>query len=191
MSIDINFRKRAVGKLPTDIGVYVLCDLDEIPIYVGQSTDGIRRRVGRHLTSARSDIIANRQIDVWEIAYVWAYPTPREEIAALEAQLFHHFDSKSKLMNGTIPQKAKRGKVPNPFFRVQVMPDEELKNKKDPAQRLPRQAAHYAQIVGHFLDVKNSRQIARAMTSHFVRLQKYHDQLLRAATEAPEGDGDS
>ena len=30
--------------------------------------DGIRSRVARHLTSARSDIIANRQIDVWEIA---------------------------------------------------------------------------------------------------------------------------
>ena len=48
------------------------------PIYVGQSVDGIRSRVNRHLTSARSDIIANRQIDVWEIAWVWAYPVAIE-----------------------------------------------------------------------------------------------------------------
>jgi len=70
MSIDMLYRKRAVRKLPTQIGVYVLCDLDQVPIYVGQSVDGIRSRVARHLTSARSDIIANRQIDVWEIAWV-------------------------------------------------------------------------------------------------------------------------
>ena len=60
--------------LTNEIGCYVLCDLDQVPIYVGQSVDGIRSRVNRHLTSARSDIIANRQIDVWEIAWVWAYP---------------------------------------------------------------------------------------------------------------------
>ena len=46
--------------LTNEIGVYVLCDLDQAPIYVGQSTDGARARVRRHLTSARSDIIANR-----------------------------------------------------------------------------------------------------------------------------------
>jgi hypothetical protein len=63
--------------LTNKIGCYVLCDLDEVPIYVGQSVDGIRARVRRHLTSARSDIIANRQIDVWEIAYVWAYPVEK------------------------------------------------------------------------------------------------------------------
>ena len=60
--------------LTNAIGVYVLCDLDGVPIYVGQSKDGIRARVRRHLTSARSDIIANRQIDPWEIAFVQAFP---------------------------------------------------------------------------------------------------------------------
>lgn len=68
MAIDFNFRKQAVKALTNETGVYILSDLDDVPIYVGQSTDGIRSRVARHLTSARSDIIANRQIDVWEIA---------------------------------------------------------------------------------------------------------------------------
>ena len=65
MAIDLNFRRRAVRTLTNKVGVYVLCDLDQVPIYVGRSSDGIRARVNRHLTSARSDIIANRQIDVW------------------------------------------------------------------------------------------------------------------------------
>ena len=62
---NLAFRKNALRELTNEIGVYTLCDLDGVPIYVGQSVDGIRARVNRHLTSARSDIIANRQIDVW------------------------------------------------------------------------------------------------------------------------------
>lgn len=70
MAIDLAFRRRALRTLTNVVGCYVLCDLDAVPIYVGQSVDGIRKRVNRHLTSARSDIIANRQVDVWEIAWV-------------------------------------------------------------------------------------------------------------------------
>jgi excinuclease UvrABC nuclease subunit len=85
MAIDLAFRRKAVRMLTNEIGCYVLCDLDQVPIYVGQSVDGIRSRVNRHLTSARSDIIANRQIDVWEIAWVWAYPVKdKAEIGVLE-----------------------------------------------------------------------------------------------------------
>ena len=98
------YRKEAVRQTPREIGVYALCDLDETPIYVGQSIDGIQARVRRHLTSARSDIIANRQIDVWEIAYVWAWPVnDASMIGALEARLFHDFHAEIPLMNGTIP----------------------------------------------------------------------------------------
>jgi hypothetical protein len=187
MAIDFKFRRQAVRQLTSKIGVYVLCDLDNVPIYVGQSVDGIRARVTRHLTSARSDIIANRQIDVWEIAYVWAYPVKRTaDIRMIEARLFYHYHPKSALMNGTIPSKPPRMKLPKPTQIIQVMADAEMAAKKDPAQRLPRQAEHYGQIIGHFLAVKNSKQIARAMSAHFERLQKYHARLLTVATDQPE-----
>ena len=100
----LTFRKNALRQLTNQVGVYALCDLDEIPIYVGQSVDGIRARVNRHLTSARSDVIANRQVDVWEIAFVKAWPVDRpEKIPQLEAVLFQAFDSVKTLMNGSIP----------------------------------------------------------------------------------------
>jgi hypothetical protein len=189
MAIDLPFRRRAVRTLTNDIGCYVLCDLDQVPIYVGQSVDGIRSRVNRHLTSARSDIIANRQIDVWEIAWVWAYPAKdRGEISSLEDALFHEFHGRSALMNGKVPKPPiDRSKSPEPSQKVQVMSDAEIAEKKDPALRLPRQAEHYSQIVGHFLAVKNSREIAGAIQAHFERLQKYHQQLLALAVEV-EGD---
>jgi hypothetical protein len=189
MAIDLPFRRRAVRTLTNEIGCYVLCDLDQVPIYVGQSVDGIRSRVNRHLTSARSDIIANRQINVWEIAWVWAYPgKDRAEINSLEDALFHEFHGRSALMNGKASKPpTNQAKSPEPSLRVQVMSDAEIAEKKDPALRLPRQAEHYSQIVGHFLAVKNSREIAGAIKAHFERLQKYHQQLLGLAVEV-EGD---
>lgn len=189
MAIDLPFRRRAVRTLTNEIGCYVLCDLDEVPIYVGQSVDGIRSRVNRHLTSARSDIIANRQIDVWEIAWVWAYPVrDRAEISSLEDALFHEFHERSALMNGKVPKlPANRVKPPEPLQRVQVMSDSEIAEERDPALRLPRQAEHHSQIVGHFLAVKNSSEIAGAIQAHFERLHKYHRQLLGFAVEV-EGD---
>lgn len=192
MAIDLPFRRKAVRTLTNEIGCYVLCDLDNVPIYVGQSTDGIRARVNRHLTSARSDIIANRQVDVWEIAWVWAYPeTNRARIGLLEDALFYQFHPKSALMNGKAPKMpAARMAHIEPRQVVQVMADAEIREKRDPALRLPRQAEHYSQIVGHFLAVKNSKEIAGAIQAHFARLQRYHNELLRLAVEV-EGDSGS
>lgn len=185
MAIDLKFRRKALSLLTNEIGCYVLCDLNGTPIYVGQSTDGIRKRVGRHLTSARSDIIANRQLDVWEIAYVWAFPVAKkEDIGPLEAALFHKFHSKSALMNGKIPKIPVSDLViPEPAQILQVMADSEIAEKLDPALRLPRQAEHYSQIVGHFLAVKNSKEIAGAIQAHFERLRKYHASLLNLADD--------
>lgn len=149
--------------------------------------------MARHLTSARSDIIANRQIDVWEIAWVWAYPVhAKVEIAPLEALLYHSFDPQSQLMNGTVPPRPISGtRVPDPTQKIQVMSDAEIQERRDPTQRLPRQAAHYAQIVGHFLAVKDSKQIARAMGAHFQRLAKYHQTLLGIADAEGIDDNES
>lgn len=175
----IEYRKNAVARLTSQIGVYVLCDLDNVPIYVGQSTDGIRARVQRHLTSARSDVIANRQIDVWEVAYVWAFPVAEKVLLNnLESTLFHHHDPQSQLMNGKLlPRPVTRIDLPDPDI-IQVIQDSEIEERKDPQLRLVRQAKHYADIIGHFLTVKNSPEIARAMGAHFARLTRYHQSLL-------------
>lgn len=184
MAIDLGFRRKALRQLTNQIGCYALCDLDEVAIYVGQSVDGIRSRVNRHLTSARSDIIANRQVDVWEIAFVWAFPVEnRADIQPLEDALFHVFHEQSPLMNGKVPPLPASLEIPEPSQRLQVMSDQEIEEKRDPALRLPRQAEHYSQIVGHFLAVKNSREIAVAIDAHFARLQRYHARLLGLSTE--------
>jgi hypothetical protein len=188
LATDFKFRKNAVKSLTNKIGVYILCDLDQVPLYVGQSKDGIRSRVARHLTSARSDIIANRQLDVWEVAYVWTYPVEsKTKIGPLEALLYHHFNPKSQLINGTVPPAPKESTVvPEPKQKVQVMSDAEIVARREEVQRLPRQADHYASIVGHFLEVKESKQIGKAMAAHFQRLSRYHRKLLGIASSAED-----
>ena len=119
---------------------------------------------------------------------MWTYPVEnRNDIGELEAGLFHEFQPRSPLMNGKVPRSPAPGfRVPEPAQRVQVMADPEIAEKRDPALRLPRQAEHYSQIVGHFLAVKNSREIALAIQAHFDRLQKYHRRLLGLATEVED-----
>lgn len=180
MGDDIEYRETAVRGITTEIGVYVLCDLDDIAVYVGQSRDGIRARVRRHLTSARSDVIANKQIDVWEIAFVRSYPVDSpEDLNGLESALFHHFDRQSRLMNGSVPVVIQAARdIPDAAQSVQIMSDADIAERRQPEQRLPRQSRHYAALVDHFLTIKNSPQIARAMDAHFDRMRRYHAALL-------------
>jgi hypothetical protein len=68
------------------------------------------------------------------------------------------------------------------------MSGDEIKEKRDPGLRLPRQAERYSEIVNHFISVKNSKQIARAMNAHFERLSKYHATLIGLATDEEDGE---
>lgn len=174
------FRTKALTSLTDQIGVYALCDLDNVPIYVGQSVDGIRTRVRRHLTSARSDIIANRMIDVWEIAYVWAWPlVDINHVGRLEAHLFAQFDRQKQLMNG----KPHQSEFPLPFPEppkqvVQVIEEGERIDRLSPALRLPRQIQHYLSLVDYIQTVKDEDHIRRALRAHFERLVGYHNRFL-------------
>jgi len=173
------FRSLALERLTNAIGVYALCDLDGQPIYVGQSVDGIRARVRRHLTSARSDVIANRQIDVWEIAYVWAWPVDSiEQVAPLEASIFAHFDAEQPLMNGK-SLLADMWDVAWPEKQaVQVIDEAERRVRLAPAQRLPRQIQQYNLLVDYILTVKNAPHLKRSLDAHFQRLVTYHKTFL-------------
>ncbi len=169
------FRHQRLFELTDSAGVYALCDLDQIPIYVGQSKDGIRSRVRRHLTSAPSDVIANRQIDVWEVAYVWAWPLDNEPMLdVVESTLFHQFDGQSRLMNGTVPPKPER-KIQLPeMASLQVLPDEEISLRRQPRQRFPRQAQQVSLLLDYILETFDKPHLRRSLHAHFERLERYY-----------------
>lgn len=174
-----NFRSRALATLTDEIGVYALCDLDGNPIYVGQSVDGIRTRVRRHLTSARSDVIANRQIDVWEIAYVWAWPVAtKQQVEPLERAIFAHYDARLRLMNGKAMVQGEAAVIWPDKQTIQVIEEDERRARLSPSQRLPRQIKQYDLLVDYILTVKEAPHLKRSLEAHFDRITRYHQRFL-------------
>jgi hypothetical protein len=55
-------------------GVYAFYDYDGEPIYVGQTNEKLRSRIGRHLTNQRTDAVAMRILDVFEVAEIQVWP---------------------------------------------------------------------------------------------------------------------
>lgn len=81
-------------------GVYAFYDYDGEPIYVGQTKEQLRTRIRRHLTNQRTDAVAMRILDVFEVAAVEVWPlwryqglnraTPPEVKKAAQKDLDRH-----------------------------------------------------------------------------------------------------
>jgi len=177
------YRSNKLRELTNEIGVYALSDLDNVKIYVGQSVQGIRTRVRRHLTSARSDVVANRLLDVWEVAFVSGWPMPgatNDELNMVEAYLFHRYNEESPLMNGAIPpQPVDVPPIPEEQV-VQILPDEVISLRQTAPLRLPRQIGQFQALFDWILEVKNNEQQRLALRAHFDRLRRYYENFLKA-----------
>ena len=174
-------RKLRIKDLTNEKGVYALCDLDSIPLYVGQSMDGIRNRVSRHLTSARSDVIANRQLDIWEVYEVWAWPLPnsaKEDVSIVETHLIHLFNDQNPLVNGKLPERIEGVPVVPDKQTVQMISENERALRLTPSQRLPRQLEHLKNLFSHILEVKDNTEQRRMLKVHFDRSHSYYKRFM-------------
>jgi hypothetical protein len=66
-------------------GVYAFYDYDGEPIYVGQTNNTLRDRIGRHMTNQRTDAVAMKVLDPFEVYRIKVWPLPE----------FNHLNSKS------------------------------------------------------------------------------------------------
>src|SRR5690606_27515925 len=55
-------------------GVYAFYDYDREPIYVGQTTEKLSGRIGRHLNNQRTDAVAMNVLDPFEVAEIEVWP---------------------------------------------------------------------------------------------------------------------
>ena len=162
-------------------GVYALCDLDDTPIYIGQSTkgEGVQKRVSRHLTSARSDVIATRSLDVWEIGFVRAWEiAPDSSIPPVEAWLYHEFNDRSPLMNGKVPARPPTQPHVPPPETIQVLPDDEIAARRELRRRLPRRAQQVMALLDYILEVKDEPHLRQVLKVHCRRLNRLQNQFL-------------
>jgi hypothetical protein len=97
----------------------------------------------------------------------------------LEAHLYNKFHRQSPLVNvAVLKDPGGIGDVPEPI-RVAVLPEDQIKLRKRPEIRLPRQAKTFLDLVAHILEVKNNRETLFGLQTHFARLEKYTKQFLK------------
>ena len=155
--------------LPNESGAYVLRDLDNKPLYVGKSTEGIRTRVRRHLTSARSDVVGNRIINLQEVAFVWYWQT--EDCLHAESHLFHLYNEDDNLLNSVKPPRA-IWHVPLEKTEVQVLTDDEIYIRKTLRIRILEQSCHCHDLRKYIVNTNNTKELRRALKINQKKLEE-------------------
>lgn len=68
-------------------GVYAFFDYDGEPIYVGQTNEQLRVRIQRHLTNQRTDAVAMKVLDPFEVFEIEVWPLMEFEGRPLDAEI--------------------------------------------------------------------------------------------------------
>ncbi len=143
-------------KLSLCIGVYAFYDYDGEPIYVGQTWENFGTRIGRHLRGQRSDTLAYRILDPFEVAEVELFPAEnlrgdpnkKAKLDAIEYSVYLDAIENSKykaILNEKIPPKSHR--VPLPAsHRFPLIPKDMYEDRKHPDVRIARRAETLARV---------------------------------------------
>ena len=182
-----------LGQLPDAPGVYAFCDLDDSPFYIatasGTRGNSIRKSALSRLASARSDVIASRLLDLWEVTCVraWVVPDPKRR-AEVESHLFHVFNRGRRLVNGVVPPNLTAPLTGLPLcIVVQVLPRATVEARRDFATRLPRQVQQFQQLLDFMLNVQDNKGLRRALRVHHARLTRTLDDFLKVRGPAWDG----
>ena len=141
-------------------GVYAFYDYEGEPIYVGQTNEQLRVRVRRHLTNQRTDAVAMRVLDIFEVAEVALYPlweyelTPGSDASAkqhlnrLEYSTYLDAIDKSKykaILNEVIPPKGEPISLP-PGLRSPLISEQLRSTRGHPDTRIARRTETLARL---------------------------------------------
>ena len=147
------FSDKKLGKC---IGVYIFYDFDGEPIYVDQTTEDFATRIGRHLRGQRSDTIAYRILDPFEVAEMELFPAEyvrnltdwRAKIDAIEYSVYLHAIRESKyhaILNEKIPPIYELVELPV-SYRFTLIPEDMREDREHPNVRIARRAETLARV---------------------------------------------
>ncbi|WP_240135605.1 GIY-YIG nuclease family protein [Streptomyces sp. MUM 178J] len=140
--------------------VYAFYDFDEEPIYVGQTSEGVGTRIGRHLTGQRSDAVAKFVLDPFEVAWiaVWTLPhiaamkvkaaEKRRQLNPYESTVYQRLRDESMfkaVLNEAVPEECAPVDLPTPV-RGRIIPDELWEDRAHKDVRIARRAAHVGRL---------------------------------------------
>lgn len=143
-------------KLGSCMGVYAFFDYDGEPIYVGQTWENFSTRVGRHLRGQRSDTLAYRILDPFEVAEMELYPVEslrsdkekRSRLDAIEYSVYRSAIANSSygaILNEKIPPVSGLVELPD-CYRFSLVPQEMREDREHPDIRIARRAETLARV---------------------------------------------
>lgn len=143
-------------KLNACIGVYAFYDYDGEPIYVGQTWENFGTRIGRHLRGQRSDTLAYRILDPFEVAEFELYPVEdlrsdsekKAKLDAIEYSVYVNAIKKSKyqaILNEKIPPVSTPVELPA-SYRFGLVPAGMREDREHPDVRIARRAETLARV---------------------------------------------
>lgn len=147
---ELDDESRVVGN--PKFGVYAFYDYDGEPIYVGQTNERLRTRIRRHLTNQRTDAVAMRVLDIFEVAELemwplWELEDQTKEVAQsrldqVEYSAYVKAIQNSRfraILNEKIPPVSPVVELPQ-SFRFPLVADEQLDERRHPDVRIARRA---------------------------------------------------
>lgn len=135
-------------------GVYLFYDYDQEPIYVGQTYESLRGRIGRHLTNQRTDAVAMSVLDPFEVAEIEIWPfwelrdNVKETLNRAEFTVYQQALERSQfnaILNETEIPASELLLLP-PSIRGSILSVEERRARSHPDIRIARRARTIANL---------------------------------------------
>lgn len=170
-------------------GVYAFYDYDAEPIYVGQTKESLRSRIGRHLTNQRTDAVAMNVLDPFEVAEIEVWPIQDESLSeagmqhllnAVEYTVFQKVLKQSKLgavLNEKDVPKSRRVKLPR-SYRGRIIPESLYEIRKHPDTRIARRASTIASLARVISERDVSKGLRRTLLTQAKRLERLASERL-------------
>ena len=165
-------------------GVYSFYDFDNEPIYVGQTSEKLRVRIRRHLTNHRTDAVAMKVLDPFEVAELEMWPLwGFGDLPRPEAQLLlnrHEFSVFQKVLTASSYQAVLNEKeMPASEIvelvssvRTSIIPDNLYAARKHPDTRIARRADTIASLAKIISERDVSPGLRRTLLTQAKRLER-------------------
>ena len=176
-------------------GVYAFFDYDGEPIYVGQTNEKLRTRIGRHLTNQRTDAVAMSVLDPFEVYEIEVWPLPEfQEVSGKDASARRHLDALERLITAKAVAGSKfktilNEKDPPPgelqvdeprSFRATIVSDRVYAIRSHPDFRIARRALIISRLAQVISERKVQGGLRRVMLAQAKRLQWLADRRYEA-----------
>ena len=159
-------------------GVYLFYDYDGEPIYVGQTKEGLRTRIRRHLTNQRTDAVAMSVLDPFEVAEIemwpfWSLPEDPEWLDRAEFTVYQRAvkNSRFKVILNEVEIPEREFIALPSSHRFQILPQGTRKTREHPDVRLARRARTIANLARVISERKVKTGIRRTLWAQAKRLE--------------------